>query len=95
MQTSEYDDLCQSLAFICVDPEGLYLIALNKINIQPSVHLIGVGEVMRRIIAKAVLSIVKLVTVPILGAAGSLQLCEGQDASNEAAIYAMRGLRAI
>ena len=46
---------------------------------------------MRRIIARAVLSIVKL---DVLEAAGSLQLCAGQDAGNEAAVYFMilRGL---
>ena len=44
-----------------------HLIALNKC---PGVHPIGVGEVVRRIIAKAVLSIVKL---DVLEAAGSLQ----------------------
>ena len=65
--------LCTS----CVDPVGLEafvacrLIAFNKC---PGVRPIGIGEVVRRIIAKAVLSIVKL---DILEAAGSLQLCAG------------------
>ena len=62
------------------------LIALNKC---PGVHPIGVGEVVRRIIAKAVLSIVKL---DVLDAAGSLQLCVGQDAGSEAAVHAMRAI---
>ena len=44
---------------------------------------------MRRIIAKAMLSVVKL---DILEAAGSLQLCAGQDAGNEAAVHAMRAI---
>ena len=44
---------------------------------------------MRRIIARAVLSIVKL---DVLEAAGSLQLCTGQDAGNEAAVHAMRAV---
>ena len=62
------------------------LIALNKC---PGVRPIGVREVMRRIIARAVLSIVKL---DVLEAAGSLQLCAGQDAGNEAAVHAMRAV---
>ena len=63
-----------------VDPDGIValvacrLIALNKC---PGVRPIGVKEVMRRIIARAVLAIVKL---DVLEAAGSLQLCAGQDA---------------
>ena len=48
---------------------------------------IGIGKVVRRTIAKAILSVVKL---NILEAAGSLQLCAGQDAGNEAAVHAMR-----
>ena len=61
-----------------------HLIALDKC---PGVRPIGIGEVVRRIIAKAVLSIVKLY---ILEAAGPLQFCAGQDAGCEAAVHAMR-----
>ena len=88
------NDLCSSLALVahrlctsCIDLDSITamvacrLIALNKC---PGVRTIGVGEVVRRIIAKAILSIVKL------EAAGSLQLCAGQDAGNEAAVHAMR-----
>ena len=42
---------------------------------------------MRKIIAKAVLSIVKS---DVLKVAGSLQLCDGQDAVNEAAVHVIR-----
>ena len=93
------DDLCNSLALVarrlcisCVDPGGVdalvacRLIALNKC---PGVRPIGIGEVVRRIIAKAVLLIIKL---DILEAAGSLQLCVGQDAGCEAAVHAMRSI---
>jgi len=75
-----------------VDPDGIdglvacRLIALDKC---PGVCPIGIGEVVRRIIAKAVLSIVKL---DILEAAGPLQLCAGQDARCEAAVHAMRSI---
>ena len=51
-------------------------------EVQPLAEL----GVMRRIIAKTVLSIVKL---DVLEAAGSLQLCAGQDAGNEAAARAI------
>ena len=93
------DDLCCSLALVarklytsCVHPDDIIalvacrLIALSKC---PGVRPIGVGEVVRRIIAKAILSIVKL---DVLEAAGSLQLCAGQDAGNEAAVHAMRAI---
>ena len=93
------NDLCCSLALVarrlctfCVDPDGITamvacrLIALNKC---PGVHPIGVGEVVRRIIAKAILSIVKL---DVSEAAGSLQLFAGQDAGNEASVHAMRAI---
>ena len=43
----------------------------------PGVRPIGVGEVVRRIIGKAVLATVKM---DILEATGPLQLCAGQDA---------------
>ena len=75
-----------------MDPDGIdglvacRLIALDKC---PGVCPIGIGEVVRRIIAKAVLSIVKL---DILEAAGPLQLCAGQDARCEAAVHAMRSI---
>ena len=93
------DDLYSSLALVarklctsCVNPDSIIaivacrLIVLNKC---PGVRPIGVGEVARRIIAKAVLSIVEL---DVLEAAGSLQLCAGQDTGNEAAVHAMRAI---
>lgn len=92
------DDLRQSLALVArrlctssVDPEGLgdlvacCSIALNKC---PGACSIGVGEVVRRITAKPMLSIVKLI---ILEAAGSLQLCAGQDVYEEA-VHAMSAI---
>ena len=91
------NDLCDGLASVArrlctsyVDPAEIaalvagWLIALDK---NPGVHPIGVGEVIRRIISKAVLSVVKL---DILDATGYSQLCAGQDADNEVAVHAMR-----
>ena len=93
------DDLCTALASlakrICtthVDPACLApftacrLIALDKC---PGVRPIGIGEVMRRIIGKAVIGII---TPDILKVTGSIQLCTGQDAGIESAIHAMNKL---
>ena len=90
-------DLCNSLAAltrrICsnyVDPMGLSafvacrLIALDKC---PGVRPIGIGETCRRIIGKAVLSVV---SPDILDVAGSLQLCAGQEGGCETAVHAIR-----
>ena len=88
-----YDSLPSVTRHLCtsyVDPVGItalvagQLIALDKC---PGARSIGVGEVIRRVICKAVLSILKF---DILEAAGSLQLCAGQDADNEAAVHATR-----
>ena len=94
-QIASYD-LCQSLALltrrlctVCVDPQGLapliacHLIALDK---SPGVRPIGVCETARRIIAKAIL---KVIRSDILVAAGSIQLCAGQTAGTEAAVHGM------
>ena len=52
-------------------------------------HCIGVGEVCRRIVGKAVLSVISF---DIQEAAGSLQLCGGQFAGCEAAVHAVRSM---
>ena len=90
-------NLCSALAAvghrICttlVHPEGLSafvacrLIPLDKC---PGVRPIGVGEVPRRILAKAVL---RIVGRDVEEAAGPLQVCAGQDGGCEAAVHAMR-----
>ena len=92
-------DLCNAIALvtkrICssyVDPNGISalvacrLIALDKC---PGVRPIGIGETVRRIIGRAILSILK---PSIMEAAGSKQLCAGQEAGCEAAIHAMRDI---
>ena len=72
-----------------IDPSTLLaytacrLIPLNKC---PGVRPIGIGEVVRRIIGKAVMKIVKH---DLQDAVGTLQLCAGQDAGCEVAIHAM------
>ena len=59
------------------------LIPLDK---NPGVRPIGVGEFLRRIIGKAILSVIK---PEILSSAGNLQLCAGQAGGCEAAVHAM------
>ena len=91
------DNICEALALFSrrlacryVDPEGLSaftacrLLALDKC---PGVRPIGVGEVVRRIVGKAILTVVKQ---DIETVAGNIQLCAGQKAGAEAAIHAMR-----
>ena len=72
-----------------MDPEGIEalvagrLIALDQC---PGVHPIGIGETVRRIMGRAILSILK---EDIKKAVGPIQLCAGQEAGCEAAIHAI------
>lgn len=90
-------ELCNSLALaarrLCtelVDPASLTplmasrFIALNK---NPGVRPIGIGDTARRIIAKAILNIIRQ---DVQEAAGSVQLCAGQISGIEAAVHAVR-----
>ena len=88
-------DLCNAVALSAkriacelIDPACISsllacrLVALDKC---PGVRPIGIGETVRRIIAKAILSVVK---DDVLMAAGSIQLCAGQISGVEAAVLA-------
>ena len=92
-------ELCHSLALVAkrlctelVDPAGIApllacrLIALDK---NPGVRPIGIGDVSRRIIAKAILNVVRQ---DVQEASGAVQLCAGQIAGIEAAVHAVRSL---
>ena len=59
------------------------LIPLDK---NPGVRPIGIGEVLRRIIGKSIISVIR---PDIVESAGNLQLCAGQPAGCEAAAHAM------
>ena len=93
------DDLCASLALVAkkistsyVDPEGLSgytackLMALDK---QPGVRPIGIGEVVRRIVSKAILAVIG---EEIVDLAGTIQLCAGQEAGCEIGVHSMRAI---
>ena len=90
-------DLCEAVAAIgrrlcsdLVDPTPLQpllacrLIALDK---KPGVRPIGICEVLRRILGKAIMTVIK---EDVLRATGTSQLCGGHEAGCEAAIHAMR-----
>ena len=61
------------------------LIPLDK---NPGVQPIGIGKVLRRFLAKAVIRVVRS---DIQTAAGCLQVCAGHESGVEAAIHAMSG----
>ena len=95
----ESKDLCSAVAALAkrlcstyVDPDGILaylacrLIPLNK---NPGVRPIGVGEVLRRIIGKAVM---RVVSADVLQAAGPIQLCTGHQAGCEAAVHGMKAV---
>ena len=92
------DTLCDSLASCArrlvttyVDPLSLRVEAFTACRLipldkRPGVRPIGIGEVVRRIVAKAILSVTGN---QIQEAAGTQQLCAGQECGIEAAIHAM------
>lgn len=91
-------EMCHALALlarcICMHPTCrprgiIYLHSLSphSTDKSPGVRPIGVAEVARRIVGKAVLSVTG---TDVKRAAGAIQLCAGQEAGCEAAIHAMR-----
>ncbi len=66
-----------------LDPRGLSALLANRLiplDKNPGVRPIGIGETPRRIIAKAV---IRYLREDIQSAAGSLQLCAGQESGCE------------
>ena len=87
------DEIAMLAARLCttyIDPDSIEaLLACRLIPLDKgdgSVRPIGVGEVIRRIIAKCVVQIAK---PEIIQATGSMQVCAGQKSGSEAAIHAM------
>ena len=60
-----------------------WLIPLDK---NPGLRPIGVGEILRRITGKVIVSVLEK---EVISSSGSLQVCAGQEAGSEAAIHAM------
>ena len=84
--------LCRKICTEYLDPSDLAplvacrLIALDKC---PGVRPIGIGECARRIICKAIAS---LLSMDILDTVGSQQLCVGHTSGCEAAVHAARSI---
>ena len=73
-----------------VDPEGLEALLANRgiaIDKCPGLRPVGVGEIVRRIIGKAVMEVTGQ---KVQESVGSLQLCAGQPVGVESAIHTMR-----
>ena len=83
--------LTRRLATEYVDPRGLEALLANRgIAIDKgggALRPVGVGEMVRRIIGKAIMTVTG---EKVQEAVGALQLCGGQPAGVEAAIHAMR-----
>ena len=89
--------LCEAIATMTrtlftqyIDPMTIEPLVANRLipldKGEGAVRPIGVGEVLRRICGKCVMSVVKK---DVVDASGSLQLCAGQKSGSEAAIHAM------
>ena len=95
----ESKNLCAAIAAfarrLCtdyLDPSSLRAFLacrLIPINKNPGVRPIGVCEVLRRLIGKAIMTVV---SNSVLEATGPMQLCAGHEAGAEAAVHAMREL---
>ena len=79
---NEYVDPCSIEAIL-----ANHLIPLDKG--EGKVRPIGVGEVIRRITGKCVMSVTKQ---DVIDACGSLQVCTGHKSGSEAAVHAMRSI---
>ena len=94
--TAQSQNLAQAIAdmtkILCTEEvkadsvKELYAGRLVPLDKNPGIRPIGIGEVLRRIISKAVTSTLK---EDIIGAAGLLQTCSGLEGGIEAAIHAM------
>ena len=93
------NDLCCAVAGVArrlatehVDPLGLSALLNNRLvplDKNPGVRPIGIGETLRRIISKSVMTVLKK---DIMHAAGVAQVCAGHPAGCEAAIHALRSV---
>ena len=76
-----------------VDPRRIEAIPANRLipldKGEGKVRPIGVGEVIRRIIRKCVMSVTKQ---DVIDACGSLQVCAGHKSGSEATVHAMHNM---
>ena len=82
--------LARRLCTEYVDPQPLACLLANRgvaIDKCPGLRPVGVGEMLRRIIGKAIMNVTRM---DVQKACGPLQLCAGQPAGVESAIHAMR-----
>ena len=83
-------EVAQHLASQHVDPAGIMPLLNNRLiplDKNPGVRPVGIGEVLRRIIGKSLMTVLKS---DITRAAGVSQVCAGHPSGCEAAIHAMR-----
>ena len=81
--------VAQRMATEYMDPNVLEALLCNRLvplDKNPGTRPVGIGEVPRRIIGKAVLSVIK---PDIMKAAGATQMCAGQKGGIEAIIHSM------
>ena len=84
--------LAQLLASKVVNPVGVSPLLSSRLvanDKQPGVRPIGVGEVLRRIVGKAILAVTK---TDVEDACGHLQKCSGIPSGIEAAVQAMQAI---
>ncbi|XP_063588678.1 uncharacterized protein LOC134765814 [Penaeus indicus] len=89
------NDLCKAIAALarklatenCQNLDALTACRLIALDKKPGCRPIGIGEVLRRIIGKAIMDVV---VDDVKTAVGNLQVCVGQQAGCEAAIHAVR-----
>jgi len=94
---SAANDLCKAIASLarklatenCNNLDALTACRLIALDKKPGCRPIGIGEVLRRIIGKAIMNVVG---DDVRQAVGNLQVCAGQQAGCEAAIHAMRNI---
>jgi len=90
-------NLCQAIANVtkklctreCRNIDALLASRLIPLNKNPGLRPIGVGEILRRIIGKAVVAVTR---DHIAKSVTSLQVCAGQEGGCEAAVHAMRSI---
>ena len=70
--------------YTCLDAYTAFRVIPRDKN--PEVRPLGIGEVLRRIVGKAIMSIIK---PDIMSCAGNLQLCAGVASGCEAAVHAI------